>query len=197
MDHTEMSRQCRYYRLHGFAPFNIQNIGGSLFVTYAKQDSLRHDDVAGEGLGFVDIFSTSGKLQGHLEHGDWFNSPWGVVWTPRDFGEFSNVILVGNFGSGKIAAFNGFTKKFIGFVRNADNSIVTIDGLWSLTFANNGTAGSSTTDERRPRRRKSVPRRQRCTPNRKRRLERHQYHHHQARSGRDAHRHRLICECHH
>ena len=130
---------------HGFAPFNVQNIGGSIFVTFAKQDALRHDDVAGDGLGFVDIFSTTGKLQGRLEHGDWFNSPWGVVWTPRDFGEFSNVILVGNFGSGKIAAFNGFTKQFIGFMRNPDNSIVKIGGLWSLTFGNNGTAGSSTT----------------------------------------------------
>ena len=129
----------------GFAPFNIQNIGGSLFVTYAKQDSLRHDPVGGDGLGFVDIFSTDGKLQGRLEHGDWFNAPWGVVWTPRDFGEFSNTILVGNFRSGWIAAFNGFTKKFIGFVRNPDNSLVFIDGLWSLTFGNNGNAGSSTT----------------------------------------------------
>ncbi len=128
-----------------FAPFNIQNIGGSLFVTYAKQDALRHDDVPGDGLGFVDIFSTTGKFEGRLEHGDWFNAPWGVVWTPRDFGEFSNVILVGNFGSGWIAAFNGFTKKFIGFVRNPDNSLVFIDGLWSLTFGNNGNAGSSTT----------------------------------------------------
>ncbi len=128
-----------------FAPFNIQNIGGSLFVTYAKQDALRHDDVPGDGLGFVDIFSTTGKFEGRLEHGDWFNAPWGVVWTPRDFGEFSNVILVGNFGSGWIAAFNGFTKKFIGFVRNPDNSLVFIDGLWSLTFGNNGVAGSSTT----------------------------------------------------
>ena len=130
---------------HGFAPFNVQNIGGSLFVTYAKQDSLRHDPVGGDGLGFVDIFSTTGKFQGRLEHGDWFNAPWGVVWTPRDFGEFSNTILVGNFRSGWIAAFNGFTKKFIGFVRNPDNSLVFIDGLWSLTFGNNGAAGSSTT----------------------------------------------------
>jgi uncharacterized protein (TIGR03118 family) len=129
----------------GFAPFNVQNIGGSLFVTYAKQDSLRHDPVGGDGLGFVDIFSTTGKFQGRLEHGDWFNAPWGVVWTPRDFGEFSNTILVGNFRSGWIAAFNGFTKKFIGFVRNPDNSLVFIDGLWSLTFGNNGNAGSSTT----------------------------------------------------
>ncbi len=129
----------------GFAPFNVQNIGGSLFVTYAKQDSLRHDPVGGDGLGFVDIFSTKGEFQGRLEHGDWFNAPWGVVWTPRDFGEFSNTILVGNFRSGWIAAFNGFTKKFIGFVRNPDDSLVFIDGLWSLTFGNNGNAGSSTT----------------------------------------------------
>jgi len=128
-----------------FAPFNIQNIGGSLFVTYAKQDGPRHDPVGGDGFGFVDIFSTSGKLQGRLEHGDWFNAPWGVVWTPRDFGEFSNTILVGNFRSGWIAAFNGFTKKFIGFVRNPDDSLVTIGGLWSLTFGNNGGAGSSDT----------------------------------------------------
>lgn len=130
---------------HGFAPFNVQNIGGSIFVTYAMQDGPRHDPVGGEGFGFVDIFSTDGKLQGRLEHGDWFNAPWGVVWTPRDFGEFSNTILVGNFRSGWIAAFNGFSKKFIGFVRNPDDSLVTIGGLWSLTFGNNGSAGSSTT----------------------------------------------------
>src|SRR6266436_6573404 len=128
-----------------FAPFNVQNIGGSIFVTYAKQDGPRHDPVGGDGFGFVDIFSTTGKFQGRLEHGDWFNAPWGVVWTPRDFGEFSNTILVGNFRSGWIAAFNGFSKKFIGFVRNPDNSLVTIGGLWSLTFGNNGSAGSSDT----------------------------------------------------
>jgi len=128
-----------------FAPFNVQNIGGSIFVTYAKQDGPRHDPVGGDGFGFVDIYSTKGELQGRLEHGDWFNAPWGVVWTPRDFGEFSNTILVGNFRSGWIAAFNGFTKKFIGFVRNPDDSLVTIGGLWSLTFGNNGGAGSSET----------------------------------------------------
>jgi len=129
----------------GFAPFNIQNIGGTLFVTYAKQNAARHDDVAGDGLGFVEIFTTSGKHIGHLQHGTWLNSPWGVVWTTRDFGEFSNAILVGNFGSGRIAAFNGFTYKFMGFVKNPDDSILTIDGLWSLTFGNDATAGLANT----------------------------------------------------
>jgi uncharacterized protein (TIGR03118 family) len=129
----------------GFAPFNIQNIGGSLFVTYAKQDGPRHDPVGGTGAGYVEIFTPEGKHIGHLEHGDWFNAPWGVVWTTRDFGEFSNAILVGNFRSGWIAAFNGFTHKFLGFVRNPDNSLMFIDGLWSLTFGNDATAGPANT----------------------------------------------------
>jgi uncharacterized protein (TIGR03118 family) len=128
-----------------FAPYNIQNIGGTLFVTYAKQDAARHDSVAGAGLGFVEMYQPDGRHIGHLQTGPWLNAPWGVVWTPRDFGTFSNSILVGNFGSGKIAAYNGFTHEFIGFVQNPDNSILTIDGLWSLTFGNGGAAGPSTT----------------------------------------------------
>jgi uncharacterized protein (TIGR03118 family) len=129
----------------GFAPFNVQNVGGTLFVTYAKQDAPRHDPVGGDGFGFVEIFTPEGKLIGHLEHGDWMNAPWGVVWTTRDFGEFSNAILVGNFRSGWIAAFNGFTHKFLGFVRNPDNSLMFIDGVWSLTFGNDATAGPADT----------------------------------------------------
>ena len=130
-----------------FAPFNIQNIGGSLFVTYAKQNAQRHDDVAGPGNGFVEIYSPGGKHEGHLQYGNWMNSPWGVVWTPRDFGHFSNSILVGNFGSGWIAAFNGFTHEFLGFLENPDGSLVFIDGLWSLAFGNGVPtgAGSATT----------------------------------------------------
>jgi uncharacterized protein (TIGR03118 family) len=127
----------------GYAPFNVQNIGGSLFVTYAKQDGARHDDVAGDGFGFVDIFSTTGKLEARLEHGPWLNAPWGVVWAPRDFGEFSNRVLVGNFGNGQIAAFDGFSGKFVGLMKTYTDPVkltgeetVAIDGLWSLTFGN-------------------------------------------------------------
>jgi uncharacterized protein (TIGR03118 family) len=128
----------------GFAPFNIQNIGGNLFVTYAKQDALRHDNVAGPGLGFVDLFSPSGKLLTRFEHGSWLNSPWGIVWTPRDFGEFSNDILVGNFGNGTIAAYNGFTGKFIGLMRDHDGNVISIDGLWALAFGNSAAGCPST-----------------------------------------------------
>jgi uncharacterized protein (TIGR03118 family) len=136
---------------HGFAPFNVQNIGGSLFVTYAKQDAAKHDDDAGPGNGFVDIYSPSGRLETRLQHGDWLNSPWGVVWAPRDFGEFSNRVLVGNFGSGQIAAYNGFDGRFIGLVKTytdpvalTGEHVLSIDGLWSLTFGNsaNGVSGT-------------------------------------------------------
>ena len=132
----------------GFAPFNIQNIGGSLFVTYAKQDAPRHDDVKGPGLGYVDIYSTRGKLEARLEHGNWLNAPWGVVWAPRDFGEFSNRVLVGNFGSGQIAAYDGFNGKFIGLMKTytdpvhlTGERVVTIDGLWAIVFGNSASAG--------------------------------------------------------
>jgi uncharacterized protein (TIGR03118 family) len=119
-----------------FAPFNIQNIGGSLFVTYAKQDKAKHDDVAGDGLGYVDIFSPGGRLEARLEHGPWLSSPWGAAWSPRDFGFFSNRVLIGNFGSGKIAVFDGFDGKFIGFMEDTSGNPIKIDGLWGLTFGN-------------------------------------------------------------
>jgi uncharacterized protein (TIGR03118 family) len=83
-----------------FAPFNVQNIGSDICVTYAKQDALRHDPPHGSTGGFVDIFNPAGKLLRRLQNDSWFDAPWGVVWTPRAFGEFSNNILVGNFPSG-------------------------------------------------------------------------------------------------
>jgi uncharacterized protein (TIGR03118 family) len=125
----------------GFAPFNVQAIGQNLFVTFAKQDEEKEDDVPGAGLGFVDVFSPRGKLLARLQHGPWFNAPWGVALAPGEFGEFSHELLVGNFGSGEIAAFNPVTGKFLGRVRNPDNSILVIDGLWALWFGNSALAG--------------------------------------------------------
>lgn len=129
----------------GFAPFNVQAIGTNIYVTFAKQDAEKHDDVAGAGLGFVDVFSPSGRLLRRLQHGPWLNSPWGVAMAPGEFGEFSHSLLVGNFGSGQIAAYNPVTGGFLGMVENPDNSILTIEGLWALSFGNGGTAGPATT----------------------------------------------------
>jgi len=86
----------------GFAPFGIQNINGNLFVTYAKQDAAKHDDVAGAGNGFVDIFDTDGHLLRRFASREPLNSPWGVARASFAFGQFSGAILVGNFGNGKI-----------------------------------------------------------------------------------------------
>jgi uncharacterized protein (TIGR03118 family) len=129
----------------GFAPFNVQGIGPNIYVTFAQQDSAKHDPVGGAGLGFVVVFDGHGKNIAHLEHGDWFNAPWGVVEAPADFGEFSHALLVGNFRGGTIAAFNPRTGRFIGNVLNADGSTVSIDGLWALGFGNGGSSGPGST----------------------------------------------------
>jgi uncharacterized protein (TIGR03118 family) len=130
---------------HDFAPFNVQGYGPNIYVTYAKQDAAKHDPVGGAGLGFVDVFSSKGKLLARLEHGDWFNAPWGVVLTPADFGEFSHTLLIGNFRGGTVAAFNPLTGHFLGNVLNPDGSTLNIDGLWALGFGNGGPSGPGNT----------------------------------------------------
>jgi uncharacterized protein (TIGR03118 family) len=129
----------------GFAPFNVQGIGPNIYVTFAQQDSAKHDPVAGAGLGYVVVFDGQGKNIAHLEHGDWFNAPWGVVLAPADFGEFSHALLVGNFRGGTVAAFNPRTGRFMGNVLNAGGATVNIDGLWALAFGNGGASGPGST----------------------------------------------------
>lgn len=128
----------------GFAPFNIQNIGGTLFVAYAKQDSAKHDDVPGAGLGFVAAFTPRGRLLRVFESGDWLNAPWGLAEAPGDFGPFSHCLLVGNFGSGQIAAYNSQTGRFLGLFEDATGTPIAIDGLWGLSFGSDGNSGKAT-----------------------------------------------------
>jgi uncharacterized protein (TIGR03118 family) len=128
----------------GFAPFNVQELGGLLYVAYAKQDADREDEVAGPALGFVDVYSTSGHLLRHLiEHGQ-LNAPWGLVRAPAGFGRFGGALLVGNFGNGRINAYNPTTGEFLGRLRHEDGSPIQIDGLWALRFGN-GVTGDPTT----------------------------------------------------
>jgi uncharacterized protein (TIGR03118 family) len=133
----------------GFAPFGIQNVGGKIFVTYAKQDADREDDVAGQGLGFVDEFDTSGALLGRVASRGLLNSPWGLAPAPTSFGRFSGDLLVGNFGDGRITAFerqsNGrFEPR--GQLRTENGSLLTIDGLWALQFGKGALANNGPTD---------------------------------------------------
>lgn len=129
----------------GFAPFNVQNIGGNIYVAYAQQDSEKHDEVDGAGLGYVDVFDNGGGLLMRLQHGTWFNAPWGLVEASGDFGKYSHDILVGQFGSGQIIAFNPQTGNRIGMLNDASDAPITIQGLWGLSFGSGTTAGGPAT----------------------------------------------------
>lgn len=131
----------------GFAPFNIQNLDGNLYVTYAKQNDAKHDDVAGEGNGFVDVFDTDGKLIQNVAVDNKLNSPWGLALAPEDFGSFSNDLLVGNFGDGYINAYRQLGGEFIfdGKLRGPEGRFLNIDGLWALRFGNDHNAGPHNT----------------------------------------------------
>jgi uncharacterized protein (TIGR03118 family) len=122
----------------GYAPFNIQNLGGDLYVTYAKQDAEKHDDVAGAGNGFVDEFDTRGHLVRRLQHGDWLNSPWGLTLAPATFGKFAGDLLVGNFGSGQIDAYSVATGKFAGSLDGPNGQPIHESGLWDITPGSGG-----------------------------------------------------------
>jgi uncharacterized protein (TIGR03118 family) len=132
----------------GFAPFGIQNIGGTLYVTYALQDEDAEDDVAGPGNGFVDAYDLSGNLMRRVASAGELNSPWGLALAPEGFGRFSGDLLVGNFGDGRIHAFDptALTSsgefEAVGLLHSAAGKPIKIDGLWALQFGH-GTNSSS------------------------------------------------------
>jgi len=125
----------------GYAPFNIQNLGGKLFVTYAQQDADKKDDVAGAGHGFVDVFDTNGNLQGRLISQGNLNSPWGLAIAPNGFGPFAGDLLVGNFGDGSINVYDPNTGALIDTLKDANGNPIDIPGLWGLRPGNGGNGG--------------------------------------------------------
>jgi uncharacterized protein (TIGR03118 family) len=128
----------------GWAPFNVQAIEGSIYVTFAEQDSAKHDQVDGPGLGLVDKFSGLGTLELRFQHGSFLNAPWGLAIAPSGFGAFSGDLLVGNFGSGAIVAFNPTTGAEVGPLETSSGSPIAIPGLWALEFGQGGASGPST-----------------------------------------------------
>ena len=129
----------------GFAPFNIANLNGMLYVSYAMQDAQKHDDVPGPGNGFVDVFDMNGNLQKHLISNGALNSPWGMAIAPAGFGAFGGALLVGNFGDGWINAFDPSAGTMLGSLQDIRGNIVAIDGLWALIFGNGGNGGDPNT----------------------------------------------------
>lgn len=127
----------------GYAPFNIANINNKLYVSYALQDSAKHDDVSGAGHGFIDVYTLDGVLSGRFASGVALNSPWGMVQAPANFGQFSNDILVGNFGDGTIHAFDPNSHALLGAVGTDASHPFVIGDLWGLSFGNGGLAGQT------------------------------------------------------
>ena len=127
----------------GFAPFGIQNIHGDLFVTYVQQNEEKHDDVAGPGNGFVDVFNTDGQLLRRFASQGPLNSPWGVARASFAFGRFSGALLIGNFGDGHINAFDT-EGNFLGPLQDLNDEPVVIDGLWTLTLGGGRNSSSDT-----------------------------------------------------
>lgn len=129
----------------GFGPFNIWNIGGQLYVTYARQDANRYLDVAGPGNGYVSIFDLNGNLLTHLISQGALNSPWGVALAPASWGAFGGALLVGNFGDGTVNAFNATTGVQLGTLQSSTGTPIAISGLWALIFGNGKSGGDSNT----------------------------------------------------
>jgi len=129
----------------GYAPFGIKKIDTLIYVTYALQDALGEDEVAGPGLGIVSAFTVNGTFVKRIATGGPLNAPWGLALAPMiGFGRFNGMLLVANFGDGRILAFTRAPVQFRGFLGTKTGPLV-IDGLWSIAFGNGGAAGPSNT----------------------------------------------------
>jgi uncharacterized protein (TIGR03118 family) len=135
----------------GYAPFGIQALNGSIFVTYAKQDAAKKDDVAGDGFGYVDQYTPDGAFVARVAPGGRknapSNAPWGLALAPSSFGVFAGDVLVGNFGNGRISAYKdlgGGKWVYKGQLRKGDQTLISIDGLWAIAFGNGGAGGPTT-----------------------------------------------------
>jgi uncharacterized protein (TIGR03118 family) len=127
----------------GYAPFNAQVLNGQLYVTYALQDAAKHDDVAGSGNGYVDVFNLDGSFDHRIaSQGDAnLNSPWGLAIAPSNWGDFAGKLLVGNFGDGTVSVYDQTTDAFLGKLDGRDGKPLMLTDLWALTPGNGALAG--------------------------------------------------------
>ena len=129
----------------GYAPFNVQELNGNLYVSYAVQDAAKHDDVAAPGNGIIDVYDNNGTLLQRLDTGGALDSPWGMVIAPSGFGNYGGDLLVGNFGNGEINVYNPTTGAWINTLDGGGNKPIVIQGLWGLEFGNGAAGGDANT----------------------------------------------------
>lgn len=130
-------------RLH---PFNILDLGGHLFVAYAEFDPESdegQEQILGAGLGAVVEYNEDGSLVREFHARGALNAPWGMAIAPASFGAFANDLLVGNFGDGTVAAFDLNSGDFVGYLRDPDTKIISVDGIWGLAFGNGHSLGDA------------------------------------------------------
>jgi len=127
----------------GYAPHGIKVIANVILVAYAMQDTAKHDPVIGAGLGIIDAFDTEGNFTRTFATGGTLNAPWGMVMAPATFGDFSNDVLIGNFGDGIINAYTT-AGQFVGQIKNSAGQVIATPGLWDLVFGAGGTGDPST-----------------------------------------------------
>ncbi len=120
-----------------YAPFNVQAINGQIYVAYARKDPAGDNPVAGAGFGYIDIFDANGGLVKRLAGNGALNAPWGMAMAPANFGPFSNALLVGNFGDGKINAYDPATGVMLGTIGKTDGTPIVIPGLRGIAFNTN------------------------------------------------------------
>jgi uncharacterized protein (TIGR03118 family) len=120
----------------GYAPFGIQAAGNRIYVTYAQRNTAGTEEVKGAGLGLVDAYDPNGAFVARVVTGGALNAPWGLALAPANFGDFSNSLLVANFGDGKINAYNPTTGALMGTLSRSGNAPIVIDGLWGIAFGN-------------------------------------------------------------
>lgn len=125
-----------------YAPFNVAEINGRVFVSYARQDADAEDDVAGPGHGIVDVYSDSGRFVRRFATHGVLNSPWGMTIAPPTFGRFGGDLLIGNFGDGRIHVFDPWSGAVLGILRDSSHRPLAIDGLWALVVGDPAAGGT-------------------------------------------------------
>jgi uncharacterized protein (TIGR03118 family) len=129
----------------GYAPFNIWNLGGTLYVMYAQQNSAKTRPINGAGLGYVSTFDLNGKFLKRAASAGPLNAPWGVAIAPANWGAFGGALLVGNFGDGTINAFDQTSGNALGALQDKNGKTIVNSGLWALIFGNGGSGGDVNT----------------------------------------------------
>ena len=124
-----------------YAPFNVQALGGNIYVAFALQNGNQSFSVTGPGLGYVDVFAPNGVLMQQLIAKGPLNAPWGLAIAPAGFGDFAGDLLVGNFGDGTINAFNPKTGAFVAKLNDTIGAPITIPNLWALQPGNGASGG--------------------------------------------------------